>query len=572
MELTEPIVSRVITTETISAIGPEIVLVATATAIYVLGSIFNARWLWSTLAGLGLLASAAILSQVGGSGYGPLADDALGLYIRWLSLGIGGLFVLLTTSAAVRDQGAEMVGSLLLAISGMMLLATSQELVTVFLGLELISIPTYVLLYLGRRDVASQESALKYFFLNILASAMMLYGFSFLYGLAGSMHLADIHAALAAGTSASDQFAPLSSLCILLIFAGLGFKIAAAPFHFYAPDVYQGTTNTNAALLSIIPKIGGLVVMIRVLLVAMPGFEPFAWRLALILAILTMTVGNILALWQDNVRRLLAYSSIAHAGYMLIGLAVAFALAYETGVPSIAGSAFDGVAAVLLYMAVYAVATVGTFAALTYLGDDSREINTVEELAGLARSHPVVSTMMAVFMFSLAGIPPLAGFWGKLALFGSALSVDAGAGGSELRWWFVLLAIVGVLNAAIAAAYYLRIIGVMYFRQAVSAPTAEGGQGAWLAMAASALLVVGIGVFSGPLWTSSLRASRSLLDAPEVAVDRGSSPQDGGVPNVERMATTQPTRDLDGPPPKLNEQPQTPPAASSAAFQIVEID
>ncbi len=508
---------RILTAGTVIQLLPEIVLIAVATLIFVIGAFSSARWLWSWIAGAGLLGAALALSQVGGGGMsGPLADDAFGLFVRWFALGIGGLFVMLTGRIAMRHQGSEVVGSLLLALVGIMIVSTSQELVMLFLGLELISIPTYVLLFLGRKNTGSYESTVKYFFLNILASAFMLYGFSFLYGLAGSTHLSDVQAALAGGVVDEKGWPLMASLAVLFIFAGLGFKIAAVPFHFYAPDVYQGTTNANAAILSILPKVAGMTALVRVLLIAMPTMEPIGWRIALIVAILTMTIGNILALWQDSLRRLLAYSSIAHAGYMLIGLAVAFAIAYTGGTSA---SGFDGVAAILLYMTVYAVATLGTFAALTYLGDERHEVDGIDELAGLGHSQPLAALALAVFMFSLAGIPPLAGFWGKLALFGSALTVDAGIeGSSPLRGWFVWLAIIGVINAAIAAVYYLRIIGVMYFRKPLATPQADGGAGAWLAMALSALFIVGSGVASGPLWESSLLASSSLRGREQTSV------------------------------------------------------
>ncbi len=536
---------RILTAGTVLQLLPEIVLIGTATLIFVLGAFLSVRWLWSWIAGAGLLVAALALSQVGGGGMsGPLADDAFGLFVRWFALGIGALFVMLTGRIAMRHQGPEVVGSLLLALVGTMIVATSQELVMLFLGLELISMPTYVLLFLGRKNIGSYESTVKYFFLNILASAFMLYGFSFLYGLSGSTHLSDVQAALAAGAVQEQGWPLMASLAVLFIFAGLGFKIAAVPFHFYAPDVYQGTTNANAAILSIIPKIAGLAAMIRVLLIAMPTLEPIGWRVALIVAILTMTIGNLLALWQDSVRRLLAYSSIAHAGYMLIGLAVGFAMAY-TGDTKTSG--FDGVAAILLYVTVYAVATLGTFAALTYLGDDRHAVDGIDELVGLGHSQPFVALALAVFMFSLAGIPPLAGFWGKLALFGSALTVDAGVEGvSPLRGWFVGLAIIGVINAAIAAVYYLRIIGVMYFRKPLATPQADGGVGAWLAMALSALFIVGTGAASGPLWESSLLASSSLRDGQQTT-SQAALPEEPELPRLVENRQTDLTSEQDAP-------------------------
>ena len=338
--------------------------------------------------------------------------------------------MLLASRPAGTPAAPEYVGLLLLTVAGMMLVAVANELVLVFVGLELVSIPTYILLYLGRNDVASQESATKYFFLSILASAILLYGFSFLYGTTGSTDLAAIRQRLASPAAASGGLLALAKVALVMIFAGLGFRITAVPFHFYAPDVYQGTTQANAGFLSVVPKIAGFMVLLRLVAVGMTGIGPYPWRIALVLAILTMTLGNFVALWQDNVRRLLAYSSIAQAGYMLIGLAACLA---APGNPDAA----NGAAALLLYLLVYAVATLGAFAALDCLsgkGDrhllceapegpsrqkvpvpfSQRQIDGIDELAGLAWTtgwtRRFLAWALALFFFSLTGVPPLAGF------------------------------------------------------------------------------------------------------------------------------------------------------------------
>jgi NADH-quinone oxidoreductase subunit N len=291
-------------------------------------------------------------------------------------------------------------------------------------------------------------------------------------------------------------FGPLAKMAMVLIFAGLCFKITAVPFHFYAPDVYQGASYSNTSLLSVVPKAAGLFAMVRLLVWAMPSVEIEAWHIVLIVSIATMTLGNVLALWQDNLRRMLAYSSIANAGYLLIGLAVGLA---QKG----SSSYWDGVSALNFYLVVYGAATVGTFAVLQYLGRPDRSLEGVDELAGLGRTHRWPAAMLAVFLFSLSGVPPLAGFWGKLLLFGSALNV----GGP----WFIALAIVGVLNAAVAAAYYLRLVGVMYFRTPLGRPPAQGGRGALWAAAFCliAVAVVGNVVYPVPL---SLKANPTRVE------------------------------------------------------------
>ncbi|HEV3022723.1 MAG TPA: NADH-quinone oxidoreductase subunit N, partial [Pirellulales bacterium] len=508
---------------------PELMLIALATLIYLAGAFLRARggWGWGAVAGLAL-AAVALYQQtpvaqtplVGAvttvESVGPLALDARGgtdhlaIYARWLAL-VAGLVLVLTASRPGQDvQEPEFVGTLLLAVSGTMLVAGARELVLLFLGLEMVSIPTYVLLYLGRRDAASPEAAVKYFFLSILSSALTLYGFSFLYGAAGSTQLARLSTAL---TNAAVQPAPreaFAAVGLVFVFAGLGFKIAAVPFHFYAPDVYQGTTNGNAGVLAVLPKIAGIVALTRIVAAATQGMGDYHWQMTTVLtvlAILTMTVGNVLALWQDNVRRLLAYSSIAHAGYMLVGLAVGFTSARQAG----NSPALDGTGAMLFYLAVYVLATAGTFASLTYLGGKGQPIDGVDELAGLGRTHSIPALAIAAFMFSLAGIPPLAGFWGKFNILASAFGFGLSRGGAPgpEQVWFLALATIGVLNAAVAAAYYLRIVTVMYFRAPLATARAEGGGGAWLAAVACAALVVGIGCMPGPLVDQSHEAGQA---------------------------------------------------------------
>ena len=243
-----------------------------------------------------------------------------------------------------------------------------------------------------------------------------------------------------------------------------------------------------------LPKAAGLIVLVRLVLDAMPGSEPYGWRIAFGLAVASMTVGNALALWQDNLRRLLAYSSIANAGYMLIGLAVGLASTH-------AAVRWDGIAAMFFYLCVYAAATLGVFAMLIYLGRDERQVEAVDDLAGLGRTRPLAAAGMAVFLFSLTGLPPLAGLWGKFFLFASALAVPSEAG-PGLRPWFVGLAIFAVLNAAVAAYYYLRIVAVMYFRDPLAAPKPQGGAAPAAAAWLCAAVVLGLFAFPSSLMRS----------------------------------------------------------------------
>jgi NADH-quinone oxidoreductase subunit N len=496
--------------DVVAFLSPEIVLVVAALAIYLGGAFSTSQKVWAPLA-LGAIALAAMsLASCGGNvrylhhaldpNVTPVIADALSTYGRWFALGVGAVMTLMAWRPLANGGTPEYLGSLLLAIAGLMLVSAAANLVLLFVGLELISIPTYILLSLGRRDPASQEAAAKYFYLSVLSSGILLYGFSFLYGATGTMQL---HGGLGSVLPASSGFGDLGKVALVLVVAGLCFRVTAVPFHFYAPDVYQGTIQANAALLSVLPKAAGLLALARLILLDRP-LEPIAWKIFLALSLLTMTLGNVLALWQENVRRLFAYSSIANAGYMLIGLAVGSAVGLT---PGAAGGLWSGVGATFFYLCVYGLATLGAFAVFAHLGRQRQQIETVEELAGLGRTQPVMAAALAVCMFSLAGLPPVAGLWGKLMLFGSALNVQDPAGVS-LRPWFVALAVIGVLNAAVAAYYYLRIISLMYFREPLAALRAEGGRGPWVAALLCSLAVLALGFYPAPLMKGCVEAGK----------------------------------------------------------------
>jgi NADH-quinone oxidoreductase subunit N len=497
--------------KTIQLLAPEVLLIVAASAMFVAAAFTRNRawWAFSSIVAYGgaavVLASQAWPGLASSIATGPIIIDPMSLGLRWLALLVGLVFTLIAARLADEDLAGEYFGCLMLVAAGLMITSSANELVLLFLGLELISIPTYVLLFLGRNDRASAEATMKYFYLSILSSALLLYGFSFLFGLgkttliAGTASVPGIREALAA-PQAGNPLAPLAPLALVLIVAGLGFKLAIAPLQFYAPDVYQGTTSANAGLLAVAPKIAAVAALIRLVVIAMPPTAEFAWQLALILAILTMTIGNVCALWQRNIRRLLAYSSIAHGGYLLIGLAAAAAANAATQ-----GAFRGGVTAMLFYVLVYALATMGAFAALAYLGSARRDLNDVNELSGLGRTQPLIAGALAVCMFSLAGLPPLAGFWGKLNLFASAIQLAVSAP-SGLAYWFTVLAVAGAVNAAIAAAYYLRIVAVMYFQPAAEPVAASGGPTARLAAIVCAGLVVAVGAWPGGFLDIAVRS------------------------------------------------------------------
>lgn len=438
---------------------------------------------------------------------GGLILDCLGLYLRWLSLAVMALLVLVGSSAASRHQGSEYLGTLLLLGAGLMTAAVADNLVLLFLALELVSIPTYILLCLGRSDAANYEAAAKYFFLSLLASALVLYGMSFLYGASGSLDLRDIRARLAALPLQEAYWGGWVKIGIVFLLAGLGFKIAAVPFHFYAPDVYQGTTYPNAAVLAAAPKIAGFTALVRVLVEAIPMMDGYtlSWRVVMALGILTMTLGNLTALWQEHLRRLLAYSSIGQAGYILAALTVGLGGADVS-------SREDGLAAVLLYLAVYALAAIGAFSVLEGLRRTGRPVETLDDLAGLSRHRPWAAAGLAVFMFSLAGVPPLAGFWGKWAVVLGAIKTSLSPSASPAqRVWFMMLAVLTMLNAAVAAAYYLRVAGAAYFRPPTQAHEAARTVGPWIAAVICGLVCVGVGLMPWPLWEAAGQAGEPLV-------------------------------------------------------------
>jgi NADH-quinone oxidoreductase subunit N len=501
---------------------PEMLLGLAACVLF-LGATFRAdRNLWATVA-LGAHVVALVALFVGPrQGPGdqavfamPLVLDPLAVLVKVISLAGGIVLVLFSWNQVGDRQAAEYHACLLLIVAGMCLTGMANELVMLFLALELISIPTYVLLYLPRYDNATQEATMKYFLLSVFSSALLLFGFSYLYGLAGSTNLPAILDALLTG--GREGLPTVASVALVMVVAGLGFRIAAVPFHFYAPDVYQGTPTVGAALLAFVPKVAGFVALLRVLGFVLPDVLIEKLRetehpglllggqvssLLWILAAVTMSLGNLLGLLQDNVKRLLAYSSVAHAGYMLIGLAVAPDLhAARTTVGT-------GPDAVLFYLIAYGAMTLGAFAVLAYLSTPRRPVETVDDLAGLSRSHPGVALLMAVFLFSLIGIPLTAGFAGKFLLFMGAMAVPSG----EHAFLFRLLGLIGVINAAIGAWFYLRILAVMYLRTPLRPLEPERSRAGLATLWICAALTLGAGIYPAPF----LQAARDAVGASPV--------------------------------------------------------
>ena len=338
----------------------------------------------------------------------------------------------------------EFFGMMLFSLAGVSMIAKVNDLVWLFIVLELVSIPTYIMVATGRSQIVAQEAGVKYFFLGALAAAIFLFGFSYLYGATGSTRFVDIQFWFAS----HPDMSPLALIGLIMMIVGISYKIAAVPLHFYAPDVYQGAATPVTAFLAFAPKAAGFVAIISVLSLFhfnyATGDGNAVLKLLIVMSVLTMTVGNVLALLQRNIKRILAYSSIAHSGYMLVGLIAG---------PGMGGPS-AGVDAALFYLASYAIMNLGAFSVLIYLQGKADAAEDLDDIAGLAKEHPFAALLFALCLFSLIGMPLTIGFLGKLYLIEAALA----AGHKKL-------AVIVVINAAIAAAYYLKIIAAMYLRE-----------------------------------------------------------------------------------------------------------
>lgn len=360
----------------------------------------------------------------------------------------------------------EYYSLILLSTLGMMIMASAGDLIVLYLGLELMALSTYVLAGFIRHDIKSNEAALKYFLLGAFASAFLLYGISLIYGLTGTTDIK----AIALYVSEKGLIGnPALSLSMILFAVAFGFKIAAAPFHMWAPDAYEGAPTSITAFMSVGPKAAAFAVLGRVFMIAFASIK-LEWVTVLIpLSILSMAVGNIVALAQTNIKRMLAYSSIAHAGYALLGIIVANN---------------EGLASMMNYLMIYAFMNMGAFAVVIMLRTEGFKGDSITDYEGLAKTHPFLSALMLIFMFSLTGIPPTAGFIGKLYVFMAA--INAG------YTWLVLVAVV---FSVISAYFYLRIVMYMYMREPkVDVATSQSGT-LGIALGVTAVMVLAIGVY-----------------------------------------------------------------------------
>jgi proton-translocating NADH-quinone oxidoreductase chain N len=404
-----------------------------------------------------------------------LSCDPFSLVVKAVALVATSLVVLISDvyiRTHSRFQG-EFYALLLFAVLAICLLGGATNLVTVFLAFDFVSIASYLLTGYLRDDRRSAEAAIKYFLYGAALSAVMLYGMSWFYGLTGSV---DLDAVARSLMEMGGGVRPIVLPALILVVAGFAFKIAAVPFHQWAPDAYEGAPTPVTAFLSVGPKIAGFAVILRVLMTALPlSLVDLAmdWRtLLMAISVVTMTVGNLTALWQDNIKRMLAYSSIAQAGYILIGVVAASP---------------RGLAAVLVYLAAYAFTNLGAFAAVVAFSNQTNS-DAIEDYAGLSTRAPAMALVMIICLLSLAGIPPTAGFIGKLWLFSAAIE-------QGLVW----LAVVGVINGVISLAYYWRVMRAMYFAPAQSDEPLALSPALTVALAVTLIGVLFVGVFPSSL-------------------------------------------------------------------------
>jgi NADH-quinone oxidoreductase subunit N len=430
-----------------------------------------------------LVGGMLVLNAPAGAGFnGQFTNDAFSDFTKLLILAAGALSVVVSLDYAehANIRRFEFPILMLYGTIGMMLMVSSTNMMTMYVGVELMSLSIYVLAAFARDELRSSEAGLKYFVLGALASGLLLYGVSLVYGFSGSMDFVKIAAALTDPAKSSTGLV----VGIVFIVAGLSFKISAVPFHMWTPDVYEGAPTPVTAFMGTAPKVAAMALLLRVM--ASPfGHLLAQWQqLIVLVAVASMVLGAFAAIAQKNIKRLMAYSSIGHIGYALIGLAA--------GTP-------NGVRGVLFYLFTYVFMNIGTFACIIAMRRKGRAVEGIADLAGLSRTDPMMALWLAVFMFSMAGIPPFGGFLGKYFVFTAAV---------QQGMWS--LAIIGVLTSVIGAFYYIRIIKVMYFDSPAEAFDARPGSLSFVATA-SGLFTTLFFFYPAPVVAAAEAAAKVLL-------------------------------------------------------------
>lgn len=470
---------------------PEIVLSIFGIAIMLLDPIVDEEKSQKTLGLIAFVGTVAALISTWGMAQSPglafsntIRIDSFSIFFTFLVIAIAAIVILSSFEymAVQRIRAGEYYALILFGVVGMALMSSAIELVLIFIGLEISSISTYILAGFRRHEAASSEASLKYFLLGSFATAFFLYGVALMFGATGSTNIDIIAQRLQSGPVEMLVFAAMA-----LMFVGLGFKVAAAPFHVWTPDVYEGAPAPVVGFMSTAPKAAAFAVLLRVVFaINAPGRFWFLW----VAAALSMTLGNIGALVQNNVKRLLAYSSIAHAGYLL----VAFAMTTPE-------NSATGISAAMFYTAAYAAMNVGAFAVVSHFANAGERYVSLEDYEGLGRSSPLLAATLTIFLLSLIGIPMTGGFFAKFYVFSAALRAN-------LIW----LTLIGVANSAVGAYYYLRIIVVMYMREArTEVPVTRVPLGLGVALAISVIATIYLGILPNRVLQIAQHSAQDLL-------------------------------------------------------------
>ena len=465
---------------------PEIVLACIGMAILIFGVLRKQdSTLLCTMFTLGgfLIAAILVMTRVNGVGYhGQFVADAFSAFNQELILAGAALSAILAIDYNRKQHIArfEFPVLLLFAVVGMMVMASADNMMTLYLGLELHSLALYVLAAFARDDVRSSESGLKYFILSSLASGLLLYGISLVYGFSGTMDFGQLRTLLIQPSHASAGLI----IGMVFVFVGLAFKVSLVPFHMWTPDVYEGAPTPVTVFFATAPKVAAMALLLRVMAVPF-GHLLGAWQLLMIIvSIASMLLGTFAAIGQRSIKRLMAYSSIGHMGYALIGLAA--------GTP-------EGIRGTLVYMVIYVFMTAGTFACIIAMRRNGRAVEQISDLSGLSNTDPTLALAMAIFMISLAGIPVLSGFFAKLYIFLAAVQ--------DGLW---TLAVIGVLTSVVGAFYYIRVIKVMYFDPA-AAPFDPRPPSLSFVAAVGGLFTTFFFIFPGPIVLAAQAAAKALF-------------------------------------------------------------
>ncbi len=477
--------TEILDVPSLQPILPELILAVGAMILLMLGVARGERATGS-ISGLAIfllvVAGVAVLTEPAGTVsvfHGSFVLDGYARFLKVLAFTGSGVATLMSVEflSATGRQKFEYPVLILLSTTGMCVLISAADLIALYLGMELMSLALYVVAAIDRDNVRSTEAGLKYFVLGALSSGMLLYGCSLIYGFTGTVSFAGI-------AKATGQGGIGLTFGLVFLFVGFCFKISTVPFHMWTPDVYEGAPTPVTAFFAAAPKVAGIAVFVRASVEAFPAIVTQWQQIVVFVAIASMALGSFAAIGQTNIKRLMAYSSIGNMGYALIGL--------SAGTP-------EGVQSVLVYMAIYVAMTLGSFAAIIAMRYPDGPVENIADLAGLARTKPAMALFLAIMMFSLAGVPPLAGFFAKFYVFLAAIKAGLYA-----------LAVIGVITSVIGAYYYLAIVKTMYFDAPKPAFVPMRPE-LRLVLGVSGLLIVLIGVYPGPLVDAAAAAAKSLF-------------------------------------------------------------